>query len=81
MIQKTLDVAGLAISNALRPGLAMTVKSLGDELGPRGIRITGLSGDWRMFNPVVRAERIDLPAGQQSGRGAAARAPAMIASL
>jgi 3-oxoacyl-[acyl-carrier protein] reductase len=33
---------GLAISNALRPGLAVTVKSLADELGPRGIRIFGL---------------------------------------
>jgi 3-oxoacyl-[acyl-carrier protein] reductase len=33
---------GLAISNALRPGLAMTIKSLADELGPRGIRVVGL---------------------------------------
>ena len=35
-------LAGLAISNALRPGLAMTVKSFADELGPRGIRVFGL---------------------------------------
>jgi 3-oxoacyl-[acyl-carrier protein] reductase len=33
---------GLAISNALRPGLAMTIKSLADDLGPRGIRVFGL---------------------------------------
>lgn len=33
---------GLAISNGLRPGLAMLVKSLADELGPRGIRVNGL---------------------------------------
>jgi 3-oxoacyl-[acyl-carrier protein] reductase len=33
---------GLAISNALRPGLAVTVKSLADELGPKGIRVFGL---------------------------------------
>lgn len=33
---------GLAISNALRPGLAMTIKSLADELGPRGIRVLGI---------------------------------------
>jgi 3-oxoacyl-[acyl-carrier protein] reductase len=33
---------GLAISNGLRPGLAMTIKSLADELGPRGIRVVGL---------------------------------------
>lgn len=32
----------LAISNALRPGLAMTAKALADELGPRGIRVNGL---------------------------------------
>jgi 3-oxoacyl-[acyl-carrier protein] reductase len=35
-------LAGLAISNGLRPGLAMTIKSLADELGPRGIRVLGL---------------------------------------
>jgi 3-oxoacyl-[acyl-carrier protein] reductase len=33
---------GLAISNGLRPGLAVTIKSLADELGPRGIRVLGL---------------------------------------
>jgi 3-oxoacyl-[acyl-carrier protein] reductase len=32
----------LAISNGLRPGLAMTAKALADELGPRGIRVIGL---------------------------------------
>jgi 3-oxoacyl-[acyl-carrier protein] reductase len=35
-------VPGLAISNGLRPGLAMTAKALADELGPRGIRVFGL---------------------------------------
>ena len=33
---------GLAISNGLRPGLAMVAKTLADELGPRGIRVNGL---------------------------------------
>ena len=33
---------GLAISNGLRPGLGVTIKSLADELGPRGIRVLGL---------------------------------------
>jgi 3-oxoacyl-[acyl-carrier protein] reductase len=32
----------LAISNGLRPGLAMLAKTLADELGPRGIRVNGL---------------------------------------
>lgn len=35
-------ISGLALSNALRPALAMTVKDLADELGPRGIRVLGL---------------------------------------
>ena len=33
---------GLATSNGLRPGLAMLVKQLADELGPDGTRIVGL---------------------------------------
>lgn len=33
---------GLAISNGLRPGLAMVAKSMADELGPQGIRVNGL---------------------------------------
>jgi 3-oxoacyl-[acyl-carrier protein] reductase len=32
----------MAISNGLRPGLAMVTKQLADELGPRGIRVNGL---------------------------------------
>jgi 3-oxoacyl-[acyl-carrier protein] reductase len=35
-------LTNLAISNGLRPGLAMVAKSLADELGPRGIRVNGL---------------------------------------
>lgn len=35
-------IRGLAISNGLRPGLAMIAKNLADELGPRGIRVNGL---------------------------------------
>jgi 3-oxoacyl-[acyl-carrier protein] reductase len=35
-------ISGLAISNALRPGLAGFAKSLADELGPRGVRVVGL---------------------------------------
>jgi 3-oxoacyl-[acyl-carrier protein] reductase len=33
---------GLAISNGLRPGLAMWAKQLADDVGPRGIRVVGL---------------------------------------
>ncbi|MFF8639217.1 SDR family oxidoreductase [Streptomyces sp. NPDC015345] len=35
-------IAGLTISNGLRPGLAGFAKSLADDLGPRGIRVVGL---------------------------------------
>lgn len=32
----------MALSNGLRPGLAMVAKTLSDEVGPRGIRVNGL---------------------------------------
>ena len=35
-------IPGLAVSNGLRPGLAMAAKTLADELGPQGIRVNGL---------------------------------------
>jgi 3-oxoacyl-[acyl-carrier protein] reductase len=35
-------IPGLALSNALRPGLAGYAKTLAGELGPRGIRVVGL---------------------------------------
>lgn len=35
-------LGNLAISNGLRPGLAMAAKTLADELGPRGIRVVSL---------------------------------------
>ena len=35
-------IPGLASSNGLRPGLAMLVKQLADELGPDGTRVVGL---------------------------------------
>lgn len=37
-----MPIHGLAASNGLRPGLAMLVKQLADELGPQGARIVGL---------------------------------------
>ncbi|HEU5483813.1 MAG TPA: SDR family oxidoreductase, partial [Microlunatus sp.] len=37
-----VPIGGLAVSNGLRPGLAMLVKQLADELGPRGARVVGL---------------------------------------
>ena len=61
-----MPVGNLAVSNGLRPGLAMLGKTLADELGPQGIRVNGvlpgrvdtdrvreLDGP----DPAVRAER------------------------
>lgn len=35
-------LADMAVSNGLRPGLAMVAKTLADELGPVGVRVNGL---------------------------------------
>jgi len=35
-------LGGLAVSNGLRPGLAMAAKSLADEVGPLGVRVNSL---------------------------------------
>ena len=37
-----VPLTGLAISNGLRPGLAMVAKNLADEVGSRGVRVNGL---------------------------------------
>jgi 3-oxoacyl-[acyl-carrier protein] reductase len=35
-------IIALAVSNGLRPGLAMVAKTLADEVGPRGVRVNAL---------------------------------------
>ncbi|RBY86668.1 oxidoreductase [Blastococcus sp. TBT05-19] len=64
-VRQPLD--GLAISNGLRPGLAMTAKGLADELGPRGIRVVGLLPGTIATDRVAEIEAA-------SGDAAAARA-------
>jgi 3-oxoacyl-[acyl-carrier protein] reductase len=62
-------IAGLAVSNGLRPGLAMVAKALADELGPVGIRVNGL------MPGRVHTERIDeLDAASGDPEAAAAAA-------
>lgn len=62
-------IPGLALSNALRPGLAGYAKNLADELGPRGIRVVGL------VPPQIETDRArELAA--RSGDADAARARA-----
>src|SRR3954452_463282 len=63
----------MAVSNGLRPGLAMVAKQLADELGPRGIRVNGL------LPGRVGTERVaELDALQDDPEGAKASAARSI---
>jgi 3-oxoacyl-[acyl-carrier protein] reductase len=59
-------ITGLAISNGLRPGLAMVAKELADELGPAGIRVLGL-----LPGRIATARTEELDAGAPGRREAA----------
>ena len=63
-------IAGLAISNGLRPGLAMVAKTMADELGPRGIRVFGLLPG-RLSTPRT----LELTPDEQARRGLAESIP------
>lgn len=66
-------IPGLAVSNGLRPGLAMVAKSLADELGPRRIRVNAL------LPGRVETDRVlDLDANSGDPVAARARAEAGI---
>lgn len=64
-------IANLAVSNGLRPGLAMVAKTLADELGPRGIRVNGLLPG-RIG--TERVAELDASTGDAEAAQAAARA-------
>jgi 3-oxoacyl-[acyl-carrier protein] reductase len=63
-------IPGLAVSNGLRPGLAMVAKTLADELGPRGIRVNGL-----LPGRISTQRTLDLMPDEQSRRGLAETIP------
>jgi 3-oxoacyl-[acyl-carrier protein] reductase len=63
-------IAGLAVSNGLRPGLAMVAKTLADELGPRGIRVFGL-----LPGRLSTARMLELTPDEQTRRGLAEQIP------
>jgi 3-oxoacyl-[acyl-carrier protein] reductase len=68
-----VPLANLAISNGLRPGLAMAAKTLADELGPRDIRVNGL------LPGRIGTERVDeLDASTGDSEAARAKAIATI---
>lgn len=62
----------MAVSNGLRPGLAMVAKTLADELGPRGVRVNGL------LPGRVETERV-RELDEASGDAEAARAAGVAA--
>ncbi|GAA5149397.1 SDR family oxidoreductase [Nocardioides marinquilinus] len=64
-------IGGLAISNGLRPGLAMVAKTLADELGPAGVRVNGLLPG-RVA--TERVDELDAATGDPDAARAAARA-------
>jgi 3-oxoacyl-[acyl-carrier protein] reductase len=66
-------IPGLAISNALRPGLAGLAKTLADELGPRRIRVNGL-----MPGRILTDRMAQLDAASGDPAAARARMEAMI---
>jgi 3-oxoacyl-[acyl-carrier protein] reductase len=63
-------IPGLAISNGLRPGLAMVAKTLADELGPRGVRVFGL-----LPGRISTQRMLDLMPDEQARRGLAETIP------
>jgi 3-oxoacyl-[acyl-carrier protein] reductase len=65
-------LAEMAISNGLRPGLAMVAKTLADELGPHGVRVNGLMPG-RVGTDRV-AELDEASGDAESARAAAIRA-------
>jgi 3-oxoacyl-[acyl-carrier protein] reductase len=66
-------IPGLAISNGLRPGLAGLIKTLAAELGPRGVRVTGL-----LPGRVATDRTVQLDAATGDPAAAARRSQAAI---
>ena len=66
-------IPGLAVSNGLRPGLAGLVKTLANELGPRGTRVNGL-----LPGRIATDRTIEIDQASGDPDGAARRAEARI---
>jgi 3-oxoacyl-[acyl-carrier protein] reductase len=62
----------LAVSNGLRPGLAMVAKTLANELGPRGVRVNGLLPGWTATD---RLRQLTSGLGGEAHRAALATIP------
>ncbi|WP_244928285.1 SDR family oxidoreductase [Nocardioides sp. W7] len=66
-------LAEMALSNGLRPGLAMVAKTLADEVGPRGVRVNGL-----LPSRVVTERLAELDSGSADPAASLAEAVASI---
>jgi 3-oxoacyl-[acyl-carrier protein] reductase len=65
-------IAGLAVSNGLRPGLAMAAKTLADEVGRQQIRVNGLLPGRIQ---TARIEHLDASAGSGATENARSAIP------
>ncbi len=86
-------IEGLSVSNALRPGQAMLVRELSDELAPHGVRVNGLLpgriATDRTFaldsavgaaDAVRRKKEVDIPLGRYGDPEEVARVAAFLLS-
>jgi 3-oxoacyl-[acyl-carrier protein] reductase len=64
-------LGGLAISNGLRPGLAMVAKTLANEVGPRGVRVFGLLPGRTATDRVAELDALSGDADAARSRNAA----------
>ena len=56
-------IEDLALSNGLRPGLAMVAKNLADEVGPRGIRVNGVLPGRLSTERIAHLDALSSPEG------------------
>jgi 3-oxoacyl-[acyl-carrier protein] reductase len=69
-------VAGLDLSNSIRPGVVGLIKTLADELAPQGIRLNGVApglvwSDRQKYLVGVRAQNEGVPVEEMVKRGEA----------
>lgn len=63
-------IAGLGISNGLRPGLAMVAKDMADEFGSRGIRVFGLMPGRIATDRMKELDEVTDPLAREQARAA-----------
>ncbi|MEZ5558760.1 MAG: AsmA-like C-terminal region-containing protein [Pseudomonadales bacterium] len=59
-LMQSLGRVGAALLDDLEP-------AVNQLLSPARIRVHGLHGDWRLLNPIIRIDRVEMPAGELQG--------------